>query len=513
MARTSVSDPIRFSEVLCGPGLLGLTFCPGKSGPSVFGDDWQRDLDLDLDAARAWSASMVLTLVEPHELEMLQVKGLGAAVEARGMTWLHAPIKDVSIPDAKFERRWTVIGHFLRSKLDKGSRVVVHCRGGRGRAGLVAARLLVEFGVEANAAIATVRAARPGTIETGEQEDYVRRCQPIRHDHHIADRVLGCLLGGAVGDGFGYAVEFDLLADIRHKHGPDGLVEPVLSNGELIVSDDTQMTLFTASALAGVASDEDPMPAIRAAYLDWHRSQTSSTPSAGEKGLLRYTELWKRRAPGMTCMSALAAGGHGTTSHRINHSKGCGGVMRVAPIGLRLAWDHARTFDIAARAAAITHGHPSGYLSAGVMAAVVRQLVEGTGLVAAVEQACEHLPNDNESAETQHAINGAIQLARTSPSYGRDVALRGLGEGWVGEEALAIALYSVLVSSDFTETMRVSANHDGDSDSTASIAGQLFGAWFGFGSIPWAWVRDLDVFDALCEVASAAIFWLDGERQ
>jgi ADP-ribosyl-[dinitrogen reductase] hydrolase len=513
MARTSVSDPIHFSEVLCGPGVLGLTFCPGKSGPSVFGEDWQRDLDLDLNAARAWSASMVLTLVEPHELDMLQVEGLGAAVEARGMTWLHAPIKDVSIPDAKFERRWTVIGHLVRSELNRGNRVVVHCRGGRGRAGLISARLLVEFGAEPNAAIATVRAARPGTIETREQEDYVRRCLPIRHDHQIADRVLGCLLGGAVGDGFGYAVEFDRLADIRRKHGPDGLLEPVLKHGKLIVSDDTQMTLFTASALAGVAGDEDPMPAIRAAYLDWHRSQTSSTPSAGEKGLLRYTELWKRRAPGMTCMSALEAGGHGTTSHRINDSKGCGGVMRVAPIGLRLDWDHARAFDIAARAAAVTHGHPSGYLSAGVMAAVVRQLVEGTGLVTAIEQACEHLPNDHESAETQHAINGAIQLARTSPSYGRDVALGGLGEGWVGEEALAIALYSVLVSSDFTETMRVSANHDGDSDSTASIAGQLFGAWFGLGSIPWAWVRDLDVFDALCEVATGAMFVLDDERQ
>lgn len=505
MARTSESDPIRFSEVLCGPGVLGLTFCPGKSGPSVFGDDWERDLDIDLDAARAWAASMVLTLVEPHEHDMLNVAGLGAAVEARGMIWLHAPIKDVSIPDAAFERRWTLIGHMLRGELEKGNRVVVHCRGGRGRAGLIAARLLVEFGAEPNEAIKTVRQSRPGTIETREQEDYVRRCQPIAHDHQIADRVLGCLFGGAVGDGFGYAIEFDRLADIHRRYGPEGLVKPLLRDGKLLVSDDTQMTLFTANALAGVKGDEDPTPAIRSAYLDWHRTQTGSGSGAGEEGLLRYAELWRRRAPGMTCMSALAAGGHGTTDRRINDSKGCGGVMRVAPIGLRLDWDHARTFEIAARAAAITHGHPSGFLSAGVMAAVVRQLVGGTGLVSAFERACESLPSDDESAETRNAIRHALHLARTSPDAKRDVALKQLGEGWVGEEALAIALNSVLVSSDFQETMRVSANHDGDSDSTASIAGQLFGAWFGLAGMPWSWIRELDVFDALCDVSASLI--------
>lgn len=510
MARTSESDPIRFSEVLCGHGVLGLTFCPGKSGPSVFGEDWDRDLETDLDAARDWSASMVLTLVEPHELDMLQVEGLGAAVEARGMTWMHAPIKDVSIPDAAFERRWTLVGHLLRSELKKGNRIVLHCRGGRGRAGLVAARLLVEFGADADAAIDTVRRARPGTIETREQEDYVRRCRPILHDHQMADRVLGCLFGGAVGDGFGYAIEFDRLAEIRRKHGPDGLIGPVLHDGKLIVSDDTQMTLFTASALAGVASDEDPMPAIRASYLDWHRTQTSSASVAGEMGLLRYSELWRRRAPGMTCMSALAAGGHGTPQRRINNSKGCGGVMRVAPIGLRLSWDDRRAFDVAARAAAITHGHPSGYLSAGVMASVVRQLLDGTSLSEATDRACELLAAAADGQETLSAIQRALELARTSPDHGRDVELGRLGEGWVGEEALAIALYSVLATSDFEEAMRVSANHDGDSDSTASIAGQLIGARFGLARMPWAWVRDLDVFDVLCEIAAPLI---DASRQ
>lgn len=505
MARTSVSDPIRSSEVLCGHGVLGLTFCPGKSGPSVFGDDWQRDLDVDLDAARAWAASMVLTLVEPHELDLLQVAGLGAAVEARGMTWLHAPIKDVSIPDAAFERRWTVIGHLVRTQLRNGNRVVVHCRGGRGRAGLIAARLLVEFGAEPNAAIATVRAARPGTIETREQEDYVRRCQPVRHDHQIADRVLGCLFGGAVGDGIGYAIEFDRLADIRRKHGPEGLREPALSGGELVVSDDTQMTLFTAQALTAVRGQEDPTEGLRQSYIDWYRTQTVNGPSADERGLLRFAELWRARAPGMTCMSALAAGGHGTPQRRINNSKGCGGVMRVAPIGLRLSWDYRHAFDVAARAAAITHGHPSGYLSAAVMASVVRQLLDGTSLSDAADRACEVLASDADGQETLSAIQRAFELARTSPDHGRDVALGRLGEGWVGEEALAIALYSVLATSDFEHAMRVSANHDGDSDSTASIAGQLLGARDGLARMPWAWVRDLDVFDALCEVAAPII--------
>ncbi|AYG95653.1 ADP-ribosyl-(dinitrogen reductase) hydrolase [Brevundimonas naejangsanensis] len=502
MARTSQSDPIVFNEVRCGAGVLGLTFCPGKSGPSVFGADWSRDLDVDLDAAVAWGASTVLTLVKPHELEMLQAPGLGAAVEARGMMWLHAPIEDLGVPDQKFEQRWCVIGHRVRMALDSGEKVVVHCRGGRGRAGMIAARLLVEMGEAPDDAIARVRAAREGAIETAEQERHVRECWATTCNREHVDRVLGCLFGGAVGDGFGYAIEFDRLPAIRKRYGEKGLTEPVLTNERLVVSDDTQMTVFTASAVARVGEFEaaEAVAAIRAAYLDWYRTQTRSGPSKVDAGVLRHRELWARRAPGNTCISALAAGGSGEPSRPVNDSKGCGGVMRVAPIGLRRDWTEGQVFELAARAAAITHGHPTGYLSAAAAAVMVRVMVDGRGLREALGVVARYLAANEDAQETMKAVIGVFEEpARDMLMV--DVEEGRLGEGWVGEEALAIALYSVAASDDFRAVMRIAANHDGDSDSTASIAGQLFGARHGLSRIPWSWVSRLDVFDALCEVA------------
>lgn len=484
--------------MLCAGGVLGLTLCPGKKGPSVFGAAWDRDLATDVAAIRGWAASTVLTLIEDHEFDVLDVRGLPAAVREAGMTWLHAPIRDVDVPNEAFERRWAVVGHKVRAELRRGNRVLIHCRGGRGRAGMIAARLLVELGEGPTEAVRRVRNARPGAIETSAQESHVRSVQ-IRSDAEHEDRVLGCLFGGAVGDAFGYAVEFDRLEEIRRRHGVNGLVEPQLQGGKLVVSDDTQMTLFTAEAATRSGSADRFIDECRAAYLRWYETQTGRFAEGGE-GLLSHAPLWKRRAPGMTCMSALAQGGKGTRANRINDSKGCGGVMRTAPIGLVRHWDEQTVFELAAAAAALTHGHPSGFYSAAAIAEIVRSLLDGVDLVVAVDRVSQRLSAHAEARETQDAMQRAVALARQSRD-GQDVARGALGEGWVGEEALAIAIYSCLVGSDFEETMRIAANHDGDSDSTASIAGQLFGARWGLDHIPWTWIERLDVFDAVAEAA------------
>ena len=156
-----------------------MTFCPGKVQASAFTGVWARDLDLDCDAIRDWGADAVVTLVEDHELEALQVEGLGAAVSARSMAWHHLPIRDVSVPSAAFEQAWGSAGLELRRLLRGGGSVLVHCKGGLGRAGMIAARLLVELGMDAGEAIAAVRAVRPGAIETRSQEAYVRSCTRI----------------------------------------------------------------------------------------------------------------------------------------------------------------------------------------------------------------------------------------------------------------------------------------------------------------------------------------------
>ena len=248
--KTSLTHPLEIDPMPCGAGLLGLTLCPGKQGPSNFGDPWERDLGLDMRAILDWGASTVVSLMEAHELPMLNVPGLGDAAEDAGLEWHHLPIPDVKVPDERFERLWTYSGHVLRGKLRSGEKIVLHCRGGLGRTGMIAAGLAIELGVPPDEALRGVREARAGTVETRAQEAYVLRQRPSGLDGRYADRVLGCLLGGAVGDALGYAVEFLSLERIRERFGPEGIRMPALNAaGKAVVSDDTQMTIFTADGL------------------------------------------------------------------------------------------------------------------------------------------------------------------------------------------------------------------------------------------------------------------------
>lgn len=178
---TSQTHPIMIAslQVPNAAGLLGLTFCPGKRDPHAFSGAWARDLDTDLAAVRAWGASALVTLVEDHELELLQVPQIGTRCGAHGMDWYHLPVEDTGVPDARFEQAWSE-GHgpALRQRLANGQHLVLHCRGGLGRTGTIAARLLVEFGTPPRAAIDQVRAARPGAIENRLQERYVLALKP-----------------------------------------------------------------------------------------------------------------------------------------------------------------------------------------------------------------------------------------------------------------------------------------------------------------------------------------------
>lgn len=170
---TSAEAPLRIDPVPVEPGAgwLGLTLCPGKRD----GHLWARDLDLDLAVIHAWGASTVVTLLEPAELDWLGVADLGERVRALAMHWWHLPIRDGEVPDARFTARWPEAGADLHGRLDRGERLLVHCRGGLGRTGLVSALLLIERGEAPEQAIARVREIRPGAIETAAQEHWVRR--------------------------------------------------------------------------------------------------------------------------------------------------------------------------------------------------------------------------------------------------------------------------------------------------------------------------------------------------
>jgi Fe2+ transport system protein FeoA len=180
-ARTSQTHPLQIAEVRANPahGRIGITFCPGKHDHAAITGIWARDLGADLDVISAWGAKLVLTLVEPAELSALKVPHLGQEVCNRGIAWRHLPIADFSVPTEAFEQQWMTEGQEIRALLRSGADVLVHCKGGLGRAGMIAARLLVELGMEPEAAIRAVRSARKGAIETSSQLALIRRTVAI----------------------------------------------------------------------------------------------------------------------------------------------------------------------------------------------------------------------------------------------------------------------------------------------------------------------------------------------
>jgi ADP-ribosyl-[dinitrogen reductase] hydrolase len=172
--RTSTTHPLQIALLdTPGGGRIGMTFCPGKRDPAAITGPWDRDLAVDLKAVENWGAGTLVTLMETHELKKLSVLNIGEHARALGMEWFHLPIRDVSIPDEAFEVAWQRAGKVIRERLISGQGIVIHCRGGLGRTGLIAARLLIELGETPGVALNRVRKARPGAVETRQQEEYV----------------------------------------------------------------------------------------------------------------------------------------------------------------------------------------------------------------------------------------------------------------------------------------------------------------------------------------------------
>lgn len=486
-----------------GKGALGLTHCPGKCRADRGSGVPRRELAVDLAAIRAWGATVLVTLIEAHEFELLKVEHLGEMAEAEGLEWHHLPIPDMDVPDWHFGRRWFYSGLRLRRLLRQGGRVVLHCRAGLGRAGTIAAHLLVELGVPPAEAVSQVRRARPGAIQTRAQEEHVHRVSKVstRQDEAMARR-LACLLGGALGDGFGHPVEFDKLAVIQRRFGLNGLRIPQYEHGQLVVSDDTQMTLFTLEGLTRAllrqeTDDDGLIRQVRLSYMDWLETQGGKAQGDAASRLMKHAALHVRRTPGQACLAALEAGGLGTPQNPVNDSKGCGGVMRVAPVALLPGVDPARAFTLGMRSAALTHGQASAYLPAGILAAALRLLLEGQASAEAWRQAREWALPHAGHEETVARLDAALNASRR-PHLAQIPS--GLGLGWRGDEALGIGLYCASRSLDFATVMATAVNQDGNSATAAAIAGHLYGAQYGLELLPHAWIRRLDILDALCDL-------------
>jgi ADP-ribosylglycohydrolase len=350
-------------------------------------------------------------------------------------------------------------------------------------------------------------------------------------------RIHGCLLGGALGDSLGYSVEFDDISAIRGRFGPAGLQDFSALDGGSHFSDDTQLTLYTVDGLlealewanSGVAADTNAC--LWLAYLRWLATQGVPVPEAAPFQPPRWIDshevLKHRRAPGNACLSGLATGEMGTFYRPVNpDSKGCGTVMRSAPFGLVPYIAADAVYKLSSDAASLTHGHPAARQSSGVFSLIIQALASGRGLREAAEGALGGLDEavlhkgEGPDPDLVARLEAALRLSANGPVLDPEELVRELGEGWVAEEALAVALYAVLVTAPdgpaaapaapaagqpeahFRAAIALAVNHSGDSDSTASIAGNILGTLYGEQCLPAAWLEALEAPEVIRGMAS-----------
>ena len=438
------------------------------------------------------------------------------------------PIPDVSVPNNTRSARRIVDCIAEYAQRNKGG-VYVHCWGGVGRTGTIVACYLAEqmespdyptVMNELRSRFAQMpKSAHRVTPETKEQEWFIRQYAGEARERHallarVKDCIRGSLMAGAAGDALGYTVEFMRLNQIRAQFGEPGITQFELNaDGKALISDDTQMTLFTANGLLmgltrccmrGVGADLAMY--VDGAYIDWYYTQTGMLKPHHTLEDYHYTwlrdlpELAHRRAPGNTCMEACERMLHHMQPE--NHSKGCGGIMRVAPMGLmaaafevqhdRALYDPDKLAEQGAIIAKTTHLHPLGYLPAALMTLLIARLVPLTPeeakeqIVSILHEALEVMMRMNEPAKDKECLQSitlnAIRLAQSGISD--DEAIRIIGEGWTGEEAWAVSVYSAIRHIDSMRDAIIAAvNHDGDSDSTGSITGNIMGAIYGYEAI------------------------------
>ena len=320
------------------------------------------------------------------------------------------------------------------------------------------------------------------------------------------DAIRGSLLAGAAGDALGSPVEFLNQSQIYKLYGSNGVTEYSEFGKQGSITDDTQMTLFTIEGiLRGVVRDYEkgicePESIMYNAYLRWRKTQGSCVMEIEDSGwMIKEKALWEVRAPGNTCLSSLEKPFRGG---KVNNSKGCGSVMRMAPVGLCMAPEEA--YKWGCKFGAITHGHDTGVTAAGAFAMLISYLVkEGCGLEESVRKVLAHLAADPRAGETLSALQKVFTA--------QDITE--LGEGWIAEEALAISVYAVLLYPyDLRKAVQLAVNISGDSDSTGAITGNIAGAINGESAIPPSWLNNLREYTIVSQAADDLHSWFESDE-
>lgn len=446
----------------------------------------------------------------------------------KGTTYTRFPIRDCDVPSSidDVER---LIRHIQKLSKRNDGYVYIHCWGGVGRTGTIVACYFAENN-SFEKAMQLLRkqfsempkSSHRTTPDTNEQINFVKKYKESmeekerKRNEWVKDCIRGSLMAGAAGDALGYPVEFISRNTILKRYGKEGITKfEIDRNGKALVSDDTQMTLFTANgilmgitrgAMRGIGGQ--PENYVDGAYLDWYYTQTGIKAKILGDNDFHYTwlrdlpELAHRRAPGITCLSACESLFQRERPN--NNSKGCGGIMRVAPMGLLDAsykvkndkgiYSSEYLAEAGAKIAKTTHLHPLGYLPAALLTLLISRIVPLTpdevkaSIIDIVNDGLKvmmQIDGDEYAKDKEYLKALTLETVRLAQSDIPDAdAIKKLGEGWTAEEAWAISLYCAIRHIDsMKDAIIASVNHDGDSDSTGSITGNIMGAIYGYEAI------------------------------
>lgn len=479
--RNSLSHPLQIAEVVIkhGYGKLGITFCPGKRQAHAASGVWFRDLDTDIKAISEWNATAIVTLVTDRELDALGVNEFRDVVTRYHMDWYHLPINDGCAPDFAFEERWTKRGEELRARLRDGANILVHCKGGLGRAGTIAARLLVELEVGCEEAVRLVSRARPGAIETDTQMRHVMACrsavehQPDRSLASSRDRAIGAMLGLAVGDAVGATLEF------RRRDSYPPLTDMIgggpfrLAPGEW--TDDTAMAIGLAEALlspSGFAETD-----LMSRFVDWRDNGAySCAGKCIDIGLTVSAALRRYKRDGNPIAGSSAA-----------NSAGNGSLMRLSPVAVRHWTDRSRLREIAARQSRTTHGAAEAVDACVGFAEILADAIAGEPRSRVMR---------SRKMGHHHRITAILEGEWRNKHRGE------IGSSGHVAHSLEAALWCVARSGTFEQAVLRAANLGEDADTTAAITGQLAGALYGASAIPSAWLARLAWVTRLKDLAA-----------
>lgn len=471
-ARTSKTHPIEIAAVpvATGTGIVGVTFCPGKKDPGAMTGAWDRDLETDLAAIKAWGASALVCLMEMHELKSLKVSGLSQAAEKAGLRWFHLPIRDVDVPSKEFEAAWPTASADLHAILGKGGRVVVHCKGGLGRSGTIAARLLVERGMAPNDAVIAVRQQRKGAIETAAQEAYVLLQRPLAQpavpnaaqSASVEDRAVGCFLGLAIGDAVGTTLEFKARDTYEHITDMVGGGPFKLKPGQW--TDDTSMALCLAESLLekGELDPADLMDRFRRWRDEGHNSVTGKCFDIGITTTQAISRYVKNGNPLAGSTDANTAGN--------------GSIMRLAPVPIFFRRDGQAAEEAAVTQSKTTHGALECLDSCRLMTRILVALLDGSPWSDAVTS------DPKLKASKVAALAGGSWKGKSRKQI--------KSTGYV-IDTLEAALWAVDSTNNFQDAILLAVNLGNDADTVGAVAGQFAGARYGQAGIPDRWLESL----------------------